>query len=128
MARNRTPKNKANVSGASLNQPSRYAQRQSPKNTRELGDPYEKMTEAQKEAWQDLRYEMPWLTSVDRTMVRLACMWIAKLDDREFGTAATQVLSAILSKLGASPVDASKVNHAGDEESDEADKFFSRTH
>jgi hypothetical protein len=124
MARNRTPKNKANVSGASLNQPSRYAQRQSPKSVRALGDPYEAMTNKQKEVWQELRYEMPWLTSSDRTMVRLACMWIAKLDDGEFGTAATQVLSAILSKLGASPSDVSKVNHATDEEKDESDKFF----
>jgi hypothetical protein len=46
------------------------------------------------------------------------------MDDAEFGVSATQALSSILSKLGATPVDETKVNHGGEEDEDPADEFF----
>jgi len=128
MARPRTPKDKAELSGAAVVHPARFKERSSPKSKRPLGEPYAKMNAAQKEAWEELRYEMPWLTSSDRVMVRLACMWIAKMDNEDFGVSATQGLSSILSKLGASPSDVSKVNHDTGEEEDPSDKFFNRPH
>ena len=69
---------------------------------------------------------MPWLNSSHRVLVRLACIWIAKMDDKDFGVSATQALSSILSKLGATPVDETKVGHGGNEEEDPEDKFFAR--
>jgi hypothetical protein len=128
MPKPRTPKDKAEVSGAAAHDPARFKDRKSPKRTRPIGEPYAAMTESQKAAWAELSYEMPWLTSSDRVMLRLACMWIAKMDDDDFGVSATQALSSILSKLGASPSDVSKVNHDTDEDEDPSDKFFNRPH
>lgn len=128
MAKPRTPKAKAEISGAAIHDPQRFKERSSPKKTRPIGEPYVAMNEKQKKAWHELSYEMPWLTSSDRVMLRLACMWIAKMDDDDFGVSATQALSSILSKLGASPSDVSKVNHGSDEEEDPSDKFFNRPH
>ncbi|WP_230585417.1 hypothetical protein [Bordetella hinzii] len=86
------------------------------------------MTDEQKVAWEEYRAELPWLNSSHRPLLRLACIWTARMDDADFGVSATQALSSILSKLGATPVDETKVNHGDDEEEDPADKFFGRPH
>ncbi|MBS0339808.1 MAG: hypothetical protein JSS56_04735 [Proteobacteria bacterium] len=85
------------------------------------------MTDEQKRAWAEIQYEMPWLTSSDRIMVRLACSWIARMEKDDLGVAASSALASILSKLGATPVDISKVAHGGDEE-DPDDEFFAKPH
>lgn len=127
MANHRTPQAKAEVSGAAIIHPERFKGRQTPKRTRPIGEPYARMTDAQKEVWEECRAEMPWLTSSHRLLLRQACILAARMDtDAEFGVSATQALSSILSKLGATPVDETKVNHGGDDEDDPADKFFAR--
>src|SRR5687768_2317432 len=99
MARHRTPQAKAEVSGAAINHPSRFADRKAPKRTRPIGEPYLRMTDEQKECWRELAGDMPWLHSAHRTLLRLACYHAARLDtDPEFGVSATQALSSILSK------------------------------
>lgn len=126
MARNRTPQSKAEVSGAALNHPGRFKDRKAPKNVKPVGEPYLRMTDAQKECWYELAGEMPWLNSAHRVLLRLACYHAARLDEGgDFGVSATQALSSILSKLGATPVDETKVTH-GDDEDDEDEKFFGR--
>lgn len=83
------------------------------------------MTEAQRVCWEEFKSELPWLNSGHRTILRMACILAARMDtDPEFGVQATQALSSILSKLGATPVDETKVNHAPAENEDPADKFF----
>lgn len=128
MAKPRLPAIKAEVSGAALINAGRFADRKAPKGTRPLGDPYAKMTPEQKEAWEEYRAELPWLNASHRVLLRLACLWTAKLDDPEgeFGVSATQALSSILSKLAATPVDETKVSVGGDEPEDPSDKFFGR--
>lgn len=128
MARPRTPKAKAEVSGATSIHPGRFKGRSSPKSARPVGDPYVRMTEAQQEAWRDLADNMPWLNSAHRPLLRLACIWMAKMDEGDFGVSATKALSAILSKLGATPTDESKVSHGGEDDEDPSDKFFARPH
>lgn len=127
MPRQRTPKAKAEVSGAAAKNAARFKDRKAPKVTRGLGEPYAAMTDEQKKAWAEIQYEMPWLTSSDRIMVRLACSWIARMEKDDLGVAASSALASILSKLGATPVDISKVTHGGDEE-DPEDEFFSKSH
>lgn len=125
MPRQRLPQQKAEVSGSAAHDPSRFKDRKAPKRKRPLGEPYAKMTDGQKLAWAELQSELPWLTSASRTLVRLACMYIARLDEEgEIGVQATSALSSILSKLGATPVDESKVNHGEEEDEDPTDKFF----
>jgi hypothetical protein len=126
MARARLPVDKAAVSGAAAKNPGRHAGRTKPKGTKALGAPYASMDAAQKRAWKEFAADMPWLNSSHRRILQLACFWAAKLDDpkAEFGVSATQALSSILSKLGATPVDETKVGNGGGEENDPDDKFF----
>ncbi len=128
MARPRLPVAKASASGAAIKNPGRHADRKAPKGARPLGDPYKTMTAAQKRAWVEFEQEMPWLNASHRVLLRMACLWAAKLDDpnADFGVSATQALSSILSKLGATPVDESKVNHGGGDEEDPEEGFFTR--
>lgn len=124
MARNRTPLAKAEVSGAAVNHPGRFKDRKTPK-AKSLGLPYANMTDPEKECWQEMAGDMPWLNAGHRVLVRLACYHAARLNEGgEFGVSATQALSSILSKLGATPVDETKVNHGGDGEEDPADQYF----
>lgn len=126
MGRPRLPQAKAEVSGAALINAGRFAGRKTAKGPRPLGEPYSKMTDPQKEAWEEYRAELPWLNSSHRPLLRLACIWTAKMDDADFGVSATQALSSILSKLGATPVDETKVNHGEEGDEDPADRFFGR--
>lgn len=127
MPRPRTPQAKAEISGANVVNPARFADRKGPRTTRPLGNPYERMTDPQKVAWEEVRTEAPWLNSSHRPLVRMAAQIMARMDeDGEIGMTAMKTLSAILSKLGMTPVDETKVNHgAGDSEEPE-DKFFGR--
>ncbi|MFV0675554.1 hypothetical protein [Variovorax sp. tm] len=124
MPRARTPLAKAKAAGAEIIHPERFRDRKGPKKPRVVGDPYVGMSDKEKKVWAEFRAELPWLTSSHRTLLRLACYWTAKLDEKEFGVSATQALSSILSKLGATPVDETKVNHGDDEDEDPADEFF----
>lgn len=127
MARPRLPQAKAEVSGAIIHDAGRFASRKVSKSTRDIGEPYARMTDTQKLAWADFRSDLPWLNSSHRVLLRLACVWAAKMDeDGEINTTASQVLSSILSKLGATPVDETKVNHGDDSDEDPADAFFGR--
>jgi hypothetical protein len=124
MPKPRLPKAKAEVSGAAIHDPGRFKGRQSPKKTSPVGEPYATMNEQQRIAWAEFQRELPWLTSSHRPLLRLACIWTARMEDAEFGVSATQALSSILSKLGATPVDETKVNHGEGDDEDPADRFF----
>lgn len=123
MARHRTPKAKADVSGASLKNPQRY-QFGTGYKLHPLGEPYEQMTEAQKAVWRELSAEMPWLNGAHRALLRLTCMLMVKMNEADLGVSATHALSSLLSKLGATPVDQSKVSYRDDEEEDPDDVYF----
>ena len=126
MARPRLPAEKAEVSGAAIHDPQRFRDRKAPKTTRPVGEPYLKMTDAQKEVWAECVYEMPWLNSSHRLLLRQACMLAARMDDPEMGVSALQALGSILSKLGATPVDETKVNHGDGDDDEPEDRFFAR--
>jgi hypothetical protein len=85
------------------------------------------MNDEQKEFWREFVQDMPWLHSAHRTLLRLACYHAARLDtDADFGVSATQALSSILSKLGATPVDETKVLHGDGDDEDPAEGYFTR--
>lgn len=127
MAKPRLPQAKAEASGAVLKNAGRFEGRKGPKKPKPIGEPYLKMTEAQKDVWSEMVGDMPWLNSSHRVLLRLACYHAARLDEGgDFGVSATQALSSILSKLGATPVDETKVNHGDGDDEDPADEFFGR--
>ncbi len=127
MPRARTPLEKAKAAGADIIHPERFKNRKGPKKPRAVGEPYASMTPKEKKAWAEYQADLPWLTSSHRALLRLACMWTARMDEKDFGVSATQALSSILSKLGATPVDETKVNHGDEEDEDPTDQFFARS-
>lgn len=126
MPAHRTPKGKAAITGSDTRHPGRFKGRQGPKKTRPAGEPYKTMNPVEREAWREFVTELPWLNSSHRPLLLLACRWMARLQDpkADFGVSATQALSSILSKLGATPVDETKVGHMADEDEDPTDEFF----
>jgi hypothetical protein len=129
MPKPRLPQSKAEVSGATLKDPGRFKDRKTPPGSRPVGNPYAAMTEPQRNCWEELKYEMPWLTSSDRVLLEMVCILTARMrSGEEFGVQAMQALSSMLSKLGATPADKTKITYDPGEEADPADEFFSRPH
>lgn len=128
MPRPRKPLDKVKTSGSDLVNPGRFASRRGPSQPRPVGAPYPTMSAAQKRAWKEMSEDLPWLNSSHRVLLRLACMLTARIEEGDMGVAATSALSSILSKLGATPVDETRVNHASDDDEDAADEFFGCMH
>lgn len=126
MAANRLPALKAEVSGAAIKNAARFKDRKTPK-ARPVGEPFARMSELQREAWDQFRDELPWLNNSHRALLEVACNVRARLaSGDEVGINVLQTYSAILSKLAATPVDETKVAHGDDSEEDPSDKFFGR--
>jgi len=124
MAKPRTPTKKAKVSGATLKDPARFKDRKEPANPSPIGTPYKGMTAAQVKVWKECAENMPWLNASHRLLLRQVSVLAARMEtESEVGVSAMHALSAMLSKLGATPTDESKVDHPdGNEDPD--DKFF----
>jgi hypothetical protein len=83
------------------------------------------MSDEQKEAWAAFATELPWLNSSHRALLQVACVLRARLDaDPDLGVSALQAYSAVLSKLGATPVDETKIGGGGDDDEDPSDAYF----
>lgn len=124
MAKPRIPTKKAKVSGAALKDPGRFKDRKEPANPSPIGAPYKGMTPAQVKVWKECAENMPWLNASHRLLLRQVSILAARMEtDAELGISAMHALSAMLSKLGATPTDESKVDHPSDEE-DGDEKFF----
>lgn len=124
MPRHRLPQAKAEVSGAALKNPAIFKDRRAPSGLGPIGEPYARMTPEQQAAWRDLTRDLPWLNASHRTLLRLACILSCRLDEADVGVNQIQTLSAILSKLGATPVDETRLNYLPEAEEDPADKYF----
>ncbi|HFJ9613626.1 TPA: hypothetical protein ACG4NT_000994 [Stenotrophomonas maltophilia] len=124
MAKPRTPTKKARVSGATIKDPGRYKNRSEPANPAPIGTPYKGMTAAQVRVWKECVSNMPWLNAAHRLLLRQVCILAARMEmGEDLSVSSTHALSAMLSKLGATPTDESKVTHPeGDEDTD--DVFF----
>jgi hypothetical protein len=121
----RKPIAQALTAGRNLKDPARYRGRKSP-DRRPIGDPPAKMSAAEREAWRSFASELPWLARPHRAILHLACRLCVRIESgAETGPTAMSVYSAILSKLGASPVDEGRVFLADEpDEDDETARFF----
>jgi hypothetical protein len=117
----RTPTAKAKITGAANKNPSRYRGLNSP-TLSAIGEPFECMGNAEQVAWHDFVAELPWLNRSHRAIVHLACILRCKVHGGSDGVNYLQVYSATLSKLGATPADASRVGY--NQQDDEPDEFF----
>jgi hypothetical protein len=78
------------------------------------------MNTDQCEAWHDFVAELAWLARSHRALLEVASVLRARFfTNPDVGVACLQVLSAVLSKLGATPVDEGRVGWAGDDGPDE---------
>jgi hypothetical protein len=121
----RAPLAKLAASGTLDKNPSRYKGRTEPQ-SQPLGRPSSILNKQEAKAWFMCCNEAPWLREGDRVLVELVCqlrakMWTRKgLDSNDVST-----LIRVLSKLGMTPVDRSRVLIADDDQAkDQAESFF----
>ena len=120
MANPRQPVAKAKATGAAAKNPGRHAGRSEPK-TNSLGAPSPFLDEHGRQQGEGFKREVAWLAESDRSMVEIAAHVRGRLlSGEDVGVTALSMLQAILSKMGASPADRSKVSAPdGDEPEDE---------
>lgn len=109
MARSRSPVAKAKVTGADKKNPGRHKARKSAK-TGMLGPAPAFLDKHSKKAWTLFKKELPWLKENHRAFMEAICGLRGKIISGA-GLSATQTTTyqAMLSKLGATPADESKV-------------------
>ncbi|WFT94377.1 hypothetical protein QA633_40010 [Bradyrhizobium barranii] len=81
---------------------------------------------SEREAWQTLADELPWLNRSHRILVAMASGLLARqIEGEEVGVKALNLLRMMLNSMGATPSDASKVQMPVDETPDDpAAKYF----
>lgn len=126
MPRNRLPLDVAKATGIMQKNPGQFKGRQNSKKTRPIGDPYVSMTDEQQAHWHSLVADIPWLTSSHRPILKLICLMLAKIDELPNPPVSLfQAATAALSKLGATPVDETKVYHPENKDGDDdEDEFY----
>lgn len=126
MARPRTPKAKAAVTGQAAVRRKKFEGRNEPVVNDEVGPPPDWMDEKQRLAWKTMSAEIPWLNSSHRALMEIASTIRARLmSGDEVGVQALNLLRQCLGQMGATPADASKAGAKPDGESkDPADEFF----
>lgn len=130
MARPRTPKAKAAVTGQAVVRRKKFEGRNEPIVNDELGPPFPWLTDSEKsrqiQAWDTIREEIPWLNSSHRILVAEACTILGRMiAGQDVGVQALNLLRQCLGQMGATPADASKAGAKPDGESkDQADEFF----
>jgi hypothetical protein len=124
MPRPRTPREKARITGADRNHPSRFARRSAP-NASPLGEASNWMNDGQRAAWNLIRREVPWLMESDRALVEIAAYIRARvMAGDEVGVSALNQLRMCMAQMGATPANRSKVALPDEPEDDPTDRFF----
>ncbi|MBC7636310.1 MAG: hypothetical protein H7251_11980 [Acetobacteraceae bacterium] len=114
---------KARATGAAIKNPARYRDRPEPKGA-PLGNASAFLDAAGRAAWIDFKAELPWLMESDRAMMEIVCVIRGRIASGEVGATLLSTYQACLTKLGATPVDRSRIAVAPDEAED--DEFFGR--
>jgi hypothetical protein len=122
MANSRTPAVKAAVTGTADRNPQRFKDRKEPKGS-PLGKPSTFLDKSGVQAWEGFKRELPWLQESDRALVEIASHVRGRLlGGEDVGVTALSMLQSILSKMGGSPADRTKVSAPDGD--DEPDEFF----
>ena len=120
-ANRRLPGAVAKATGAAIKNPARYRARREPQ-SEPLGNPSPFLNEAGRDAWAGFKRELSWLTESDRAMVEIVSVIRGRIISGEAGATMLSTYQACLTKLGATPIDRSRVAVAPDEP--EPDEFF----
>lgn len=124
MARPRLPEKVAKTIGANIKDPQRFRGRVEPK-VKSLGPAPKRFTPDQVEIWNEFNDDFPWLGRSDRRVVGLAVMLQHVIDtDPDCPVAVFAQMRMLLSAMGGTPVDRSKVQTSDDEGEDPADEYL----
>lgn len=132
MARPRTPKAKAAVTGQAIARKTKFEARNEPVVDDPLGPPPDWMVDTEKAkpraAWLTMSAEIPWLNSSHRGLMEIAATIRGRLiAGGDVGVQALNLLRQCLGQMGATPADASKAGARPDGESkDPAEQYFRR--
>lgn len=120
MARPRTPKAKADITGQAEKRKKKFEERAEPVVSEDIGEPFDWLKPHAKRAWRDLADEIPWLNKSHRTLLGIAATIRGRMmgdSNEEVGVQAMNLLRQALNSMGATPADASKITVSdGDEE------------
>lgn len=118
----RLPQDKAKATGAGIKNPSRHHARKEPTGA-PLGKPSVFLDAFGVQAWEGFKRELPWLMESDRALVEIASSVRGRLlAGEDVGVTALSMLQSILSKMGASPADRTRIAVAPEDDDD--DGFF----
>lgn len=113
------------MTGAVAKNAGRFKGRASPR-VKSLGPAPKRFSEDQKKIWDDFNSDFPWLGRSDRALVEVATNLMDQM--RHLGDETPIALYAqmrmVLSQMGGTPVDRSKVIAPDDDDSDPADEFL----
>jgi hypothetical protein len=115
----RTPLAKAKATGRTVNNPGRFKDRKEHP-SRPLGKPSTHLKGTALECWESFKREVTWLMERDRTIVETASLARASLIDNGYDAKVASQLLSCLSRMGATPADATRVHVTKDEEADVA--------
>lgn len=121
--RPRLPNEVAKITGAEAKNAGRFKGRASPK-VKSLGLPPVKFCEARAAIWEEFNADFPWLGRSDRRLVGLAVELQYMIDTEPQPVAVFAQMRLLLSSMGGTPVDRSKVGTPDEDDEDPADKFF----
>lgn len=126
MARPRTPKAKAAITGHADKQKTKFEARNEPTVADSVGEPFDWLNEFAQEAWREISSEVPWLNSSHRGHLAIAANIRGRMmKGEDVGVQAMNLLRQCYGQMGATPADASKAGAKPDGESkDPADEFF----
>jgi len=124
MPAHRLPEAKSKALGRDTIQPGRHKARKAPKVHYAVGEPFPYMTDTAKAAWLAFCDEIPWLNKSHRAILEVVSNVRAlMMDGEDVGVTKLNMYQSCLSKLGATPSDASKVTAEDDDEDDEGNVF-----
>ena len=129
MARPRTPKAKAEITGHAAKQKTKFESRNEPKIAEGVGDPFEWLDVHAKKAWQEIASEVPWLNWSHRGFLAIAANIRGRMMNPEGGEVGVQALNLLrqcYGQMGATPADASKAGARPNDDNDEdpSAKYF----
>jgi hypothetical protein len=124
MTRNRLPVEVASITGADKRNPGRFKGRSDPV-VKSLGSSPKLFSPAQILIWDEFNADFPWLGRSDRRLVGLAVRLQHTIDtDPDCPVAVFAQMRMLLSAMGGTPVDRSKVSAPEDDKKDPADEFL----
>jgi hypothetical protein len=124
MARPRLPAEVATVIGADKRSPGRFKVRSAPV-SKSLGPAPKGFLPEQIRIWDEFNADFPWLGRSDRRLVGLAVRLQHTIDtDPDCPVAVFAQMRMLLSAMGGTPVDRSKVSALEDDKKDPADEFL----